>query len=141
MFNPNDLYEEKNQEDDDGSGSGSSGGSGFDEPIMDMAIFGLVQGRIREGEKKWGIVPDPREPHRESEGLRSGNRLRSHPLLSKAAEFNGIDKNLNPNPMQNPEAEHNQEDLRNEHALRLGQQLGKKQRLTVSAPRLTRGGG
>lgn len=146
-FNPNDLYQDPalitNEEDGGEGGDDSSGGSGFNEPIMDMAVFGLVQSKIRDGERKFGVVPDPKEPYSESEGLRKGKGLLAHPALMKGAEFNGIaDRKNNPNPPQNPEAEQHYEELRNEHALRLGQQLGKQQRhtkrLTVSSPRLTR---
>lgn len=100
---------------DSGSASGSdsgseggegSGGSGFIEPILDMAIFGFAHAEIREGERKFGRIPDPKDPYLQEEkhGKRAGKRLQSHPLLSNSAQFSGIDKHLTPNPPDNPDA-------------------------------------
>jgi hypothetical protein len=145
MFDPKDLYEDPDlsadaEEGGDGGddGSGSTGGSGFNEPILDMAIFGLVQAKIREGERKYGAIPDPKDPYTEDQGMRKGKRLRAHPLLSKAAEFSGIDKKMNPNPKENAEAEKRYAELQLEYALRAQLTHSKQQRLTISAPSLRR---
>jgi hypothetical protein len=113
------------ESDEDDAGSDSAGSSGFSEPIMDMAIFGLVQAKIRQGERKFGAVPDPRDPY--VAGDEPGERLQSHPLLSKAAEFNGIADALNnPNPRRNPDSQKNFQDMRQENVLRASLKMNKK---------------
>lgn len=80
--------------------------------FSDRINFLLAQ--IREGEKKFGRVPDT-SLLKEKQGneLSAGEALKSHPLLNKP-QFDGMPPKSNPNPQQDPKATENAEALRNE---------------------------
>jgi hypothetical protein len=68
--------------------------------------------QMREGERKFGRVPDTsllKESQNENV-LGAGSRLQAHPLLDKP-QFDGITPKSNPSPEQNPEAAKNAEEL------------------------------
>lgn len=70
--------------------------------------------QLREGEKKFGGVPDTpmtKDPQT-TNTLGAGELLQAHPLLNKP-QFDGIDPKSNPNPVQNPEAVENVKQLQN----------------------------
>jgi hypothetical protein len=140
MFDPNEFLAANLQEnaDDDGSGSGTAGGSGasgFIEPVIDMALFGVALFAIREGEKQFGGVPDTKLETTKEAGTKLGKGLRSHPKLSQSAQFSGVAPKLNSNPQEYPDAEKNHQEMDQQHQLDMqpGMKLGKS-----NAPRLDR---
>ncbi len=98
---------------------------------------------LREGEKKYGRVPDTsllKDENREANMLSAGDRLQAHPLLEKTPQFDGMPPKSNPDPKQDPEAAKNAEELQNQ----LQNRPEYRQSLDMrpnSAPKLTRPGG
>jgi hypothetical protein len=72
----------------------------------------LFLAQVREGERRFGRVPttDLLKDNNNENTLEAGNALKTHPLLDKP-QFDGITPKSNPNPVQNPEAAKNAEEL------------------------------
>lgn len=83
----------------------------------------VVLSEIREGEKKYGGVPETsllKDENRVANMLSAEDRLQAHPLLEKTPQFDGIPPKSNPDPKQDPEAPENAERLQNQPQNRPG---------------------
>ena len=78
--------------------------------FSDKLPFFLSQ--LREGEKKFGSVPMTSllKENKTQHDLSASDLLKAHPLLDKP-QFDGVPPKNNPNPIQNPEAAENTQQL------------------------------
>lgn len=101
--------------DEGGDEGGDAGAAG---PLIDPAIFGLVNHHflelIREFERKFshGWVPITKEPQKHGPQSSYKNGPPPHPLLSQSSQFSGDDKKLNANPTMSEPGEENYQELR-----------------------------
>jgi len=76
----------------------------------------VVLSEIREGEKKYGGVPETsllKDENRVANMLSAADSLQAHPLLEKTPQFDGMPPKSNPDPKQDPEAAKNAAELQN----------------------------
>lgn len=116
-FNPEKELKQLDFNDEDEGGEGGEGGTTTG-PLIDPAIFGLVNHNflelIREFERKFseGWVPVTKEPPKEGQkgGYKAGPP--PHPLLSQSSQFSGDDRKINANPTMSEPGEENYQELR-----------------------------
>lgn len=93
--------------DEDEGGEGVST-AGID--IEDIAAWyaAMLKRQIRQGEKKFGAVPDTEDPslmgRRKGLTHEFGERAKMHPLFRDSSHFSGIDNKHNPSPSENPKS-------------------------------------
>lgn len=106
------------EEGDEGGDEGGEGKGGTTGPLIDPAIFGLVNHNflelIREFERKFseGWVPVTKEPPKEGQTGAYKQGPPPHPLLSQSSQFSGDDRKLNANPNISEPAVDNYQELR-----------------------------
>jgi len=131
------IKKESDEEDDSDSGAAE-----LDVEELNAYRQAYLKKHIREGEKKFGIVPDTEDPNsllgKPRKTASYGERPSMHPLLEKSQEFSGVPPKDNPVPHDNPEANEKFQEARLENQLRAQLTNSKKIRNVISPPTLTR---
>lgn len=138
LKNRNIIIKKETDEEDDSD----SGAAELDVEELNAYRFAYLKKHIREGEKKFGIVPYTEDPNsllgKPRKTATHGERPSMHPLLAESQEFSGVPPKDNPVARDNPEASEKYQEARLENQLRAQLTHSKKIRNTISSPTLRR---